>query len=199
MIREFDWESSSHQTASSAKRSSIFAFSAGKSKTVRTFAHFAFLRQASLRTQLPAAPFRTRESGESDPSQKVQCRVASSGSGLRQDVDPRFKRCRSLHREASSGAPSLSSRHVGPAGLFEGLDSKIAIHVHLRRTGKKAKTKRPKVKTVRKPKPVKLVCRNCGSADLAPSFIERRDRRCRKCLSQRYGSAARTKKTKVKK
>jgi hypothetical protein len=31
----------------------------------------------------------------------------------------------------------------------------------------------------------KLVCRYCGSDDLAPSFIKRRDRRCRKCFSKR--------------
>ena len=40
----------------------------------------------------------------------------------------------------------------------------------------------------------KLVCRYCGSDDLAPSFIKRRDRRCRGCFSKRYRSAARTKK-----
>jgi hypothetical protein len=45
-------------------------------------------------------------------------------------------------------------------------------------------------KTRRKPKAEKLVCRYCGSDDLAPSFIKRRDRRCRKCFSERYGSAA---------
>jgi hypothetical protein len=45
----------------------------------------------------------------------------------------------------------------------------------------------------------RLVCRYCGSEDLAPSFIKRRDRRCRKCFSKRYGSAARAKKAKVKK
>jgi hypothetical protein len=54
-------------------------------------------------------------------------------------------------------------------------------------------------KTGRKPKAEKLVCRYCGSDDLAPSFIERRDRRCRKCFSRRYGSAARARKAKVKK
>ena len=42
-----------------------------------------------------------------------------------------------------------------------------------------------------------LVCRYCGSDDLAPSFVKRRDRRCRKCFSKRYGSRARpTNKTK---
>jgi hypothetical protein len=45
----------------------------------------------------------------------------------------------------------------------------------------------------------KLVCRYCGSDDLAPSFIKRRDRRCSRCFSKRYGSAARARKTKVKK
>jgi hypothetical protein len=50
-----------------------------------------------------------------------------------------------------------------------------------------------------KSKSNKLICRYCGSDDLAPSFIKRRDRRCRKCFSKRYGSAARTRKAKGKK
>ena len=50
-----------------------------------------------------------------------------------------------------------------------------------------------------KPKAEKLACRYCGSDDLAPSFIKRRDRRCRKCFSKRYGSAAPAKKPKSKK
>jgi len=54
-------------------------------------------------------------------------------------------------------------------------------------------------KTGRKPKGEKLVCRYCGSDDLAPSFIKRRDRRCRKCFSKRYGSAAPAKKPRSKK
>ena len=37
----------------------------------------------------------------------------------------------------------------------------------------------------------KLVCRYCGSDDLAPSFLKRRDARCRACFKQRYGAAAR--------
>ena len=39
----------------------------------------------------------------------------------------------------------------------------------------------------------KLVCRYCGSDDLAPSFKKRRDARCRACFKKRYGSAARNK------
>jgi hypothetical protein len=45
----------------------------------------------------------------------------------------------------------------------------------------------------------RLVCRYCGSEDLAPSFIKRRDRRCRKWFSRRYGSAARGRKPKLRK
>jgi len=53
--------------------------------------------------------------------------------------------------------------------------------------------------TARKSKSDKLVCRYCGSDDLAPSFIKRRDRRCRKCFSKRYGAAARTTKARARK
>ena len=41
----------------------------------------------------------------------------------------------------------------------------------------------------------KLVCRYCGSDDLAPSFKKRHDARCRACFKKRYGSAPRDKKT----
>ncbi len=65
---------------------------------------------------------------------------------------------------------------------------------------KKAESARPLQKeTGSKSKSEKLVCRYCGSDDLAPSFIKRRDRRCRKCFSKRYGSTARARKAKVKK
>jgi hypothetical protein len=57
----------------------------------------------------------------------------------------------------------------------------------------------PLQKAGRKQKAEKLACRYCGSDDLAPSFIKRRDRRCRTCFSKRYGSAAQTKRVKVKK
>ncbi len=65
---------------------------------------------------------------------------------------------------------------------------------------KKADSARPLLKeTGSKSKSDKLVCRYCGSDDLAPSFIKRRDRRCRKCFSKRYGSTAPARKAKVKK
>ncbi len=64
----------------------------------------------------------------------------------------------------------------------------------------KAKPARPLRKEVgSKSKSDKLVCRYCGSDDLAPSFIKRRDRRCRKCFGKRYGSAVQARKGKVKK
>ena len=62
-----------------------------------------------------------------------------------------------------------------------------------------AKRSPGKVRSGGKAKPEKLVCRYCGSDDLSPSFIKRRDRRCRKCFSKRYGSAVRGKKTSKKK
>jgi hypothetical protein len=52
------------------------------------------------------------------------------------------------------------------------------------------KSARTPMKLGSKPKAEKLVCRYCGSDDLAPSFIKRRDRRCRKCFSKRYRSAS---------
>ena len=65
---------------------------------------------------------------------------------------------------------------------------------------KKAESPRPLRKEAgSKSKSGKLGCRYCGSNDLAPSFIKRRDRRCRKCFSKRYGSGAQARKAKVKK
>ena len=51
----------------------------------------------------------------------------------------------------------------------------------------------------RRPKAERLICRYCGSDDLAPSFVKRRDRRCRKCFGKRYRSAATAKKLRTKK
>jgi hypothetical protein len=67
---------------------------------------------------------------------------------------------------------------------------------------KSARVSKPK-KSARRPsgssratsKPGKLVCRYCGSDDLAPSFKKRRDARCRACFKKRYGSTAHAKRT----
>jgi hypothetical protein len=50
-------------------------------------------------------------------------------------------------------------------------------------------TQRPPASSRAASKAEKLVCRYCGSDDLAPSFKERRDARCRACFKKRYGSA----------
>ena len=93
---------------------------------------------------------------------------------------------------AKRSAPALKSSQPNAV-------RSVAKKVSKRATGKKAKIERPPVKAIRSSKTEKLVCRYCGSDDLAPSFIKRRDRRCRQCFSKRYGSAARIRKTKVKK
>ena len=93
--------------------------------------------------------------------------------------------------KTSQTPPKSAQRNAARAG---------AKKVSKKTTGQKTKTKRPQVKALRSSTSEKLVCRYCGSDDLAPSFIKRRDRRCRKCFSKRYGTeAARTRKMKVKK
>jgi hypothetical protein len=68
-----------------------------------------------------------------------------------------------------------------------------------RKAGQKKAARSVRKEKDGKSKSDKLVCRYCGSDDLVPSFIKRRDRRCRKCFSKRYGSAAVARKAKVKK
>ena len=108
------------------------------------------------------------------------------------------------HAKLANGSSDESASGRSPSPDEKG--QKDAV----RSGGKKAlrkKTEPRKAKPARllrkkmasKPKSNKLVCRYCGSDDLAPSFIKRRDRRCRKCFSKRYGSAARASKAKVKK
>jgi hypothetical protein len=92
--------------------------------------------------------------------------------------------------KTSETPPKSAQRNVARAA---------ANKVSKKATGQKTNTKRPQVKAIRSSTSGKLVCRYCGNDDLAPSFIKRRDRRCRKCFSKRYGSAATTKKAKVKK
>ena len=99
------------------------------------------------------------------------------------------------------------SRDESPSGRFPSLaeqdqKARSASKETLRKKTEPIKAKPAgalRKKMSRKSKSNKLVCRYCGSDDLAPSFIKRRDRRCRKCFSKRYGSAARARKAKVKK
>ena len=104
---------------------------------------------------------------------------------------------------AKGGGRKLPIRHSLSLALRE--QTEMA-----RSTGKKTahkNTARKEAESARPPrkelgsesKSDKLVCRYCGSDDLAPSFIKRRDRRCRKWFSERYGTAAQARKAKVKK
>ena len=101
------------------------------------------------------------------------------------------------------------SGHELPIGRFPSPAKKDQMDAP-RSTGKKTVRKKAaprKAKPARrlrkemasKSKSNKLVCRYCGSDDLAPSFIKRRDRRCRECFCKRYGSGARARKAKIKK
>jgi hypothetical protein len=54
----------------------------------------------------------------------------------------------------------------------------------------KTKARQPQPSSRSAAKAEKLVCRYCGSDDLAPSFRKRHDARCRACFKKRYGSSA---------
>jgi hypothetical protein len=104
---------------------------------------------------------------------------------------------------AKGGERKLPSRHSLSLALREQTEvarptAKKTAHKNTAR--KEAESARPPRKELGSgSKSDKLVCRYCGSDDLAPSFIKRRDRRCRECFSKRYGSAARARKAKIKK
>ena len=94
--------------------------------------------------------------------------------------------------------PIRHSRSLALLDQTEAVRSAGKKTAHKNTARKEADSARPLRKELDS-KSDKLVCRYCGSDDLAPSFIKRRDRRCRECFSKRYGSAARARKAKVKK
>jgi hypothetical protein len=105
-----------------------------------------------------------------------------------------------LANESGHELPIGRSRSPAEQDQMDALRSAGKKAVRKMTAPRKAKPARPLRKKIgSKSKSNKLVCRYCGSDDLAPSFIKRRDRRCRKCFSTRYGSAARASKAKVKK
>jgi len=94
--------------------------------------------------------------------------------------------------EQKSSHPHLTTREGNPSDSDQ-------VSRNTRNGKKKAATKKKSAQPLQqqldsKPNTASLNCRYCGSSDLAPSFIKRRDRRCRKCFSKRYRSAARAKK-----
>ena len=104
---------------------------------------------------------------------------------------------------ATGGRHKLPIRHSLSLALrnqTEAARSTGKKTAHKNTAQKEAESARPLRKELGgKSKSDKLVCRYCGSDDLAPSFIKRRDRRCRACFSQRYGSAARATNAKIQK
>src|SRR5271155_5138447 len=91
--------------------------------------------------------------------------------------------------------PSLSLARRNQTEAARSTGKKTALKNTAR---KEAASARPLPKVLgKKSQSDKLVCRYCGSDDLAPSFIKRRDRRCRDCFSKRYGLAARARKAKI--
>src|SRR6267154_5945107 len=106
------------------------------------------------------------------------------------------------HPKLANGSTNESPIGRSPSPVGQDQKAATAGKKAARRksASRKAKPSRPHRKeTGSKSKSNKLVCRYCGSDDLAPSFIKRRDRRCRKCFSKRYGSVAPARKAKVKK
>jgi hypothetical protein len=97
--------------------------------------------------------------------------------------------------------------HLGAPSVGEGSAPTKKERVSLKPRGTSAsKTKKVALRSSRmSSKAEKLVCRYCGSDDLAPSFKKRRDARCRACFKKRYAStpqsknAKRTRKAKVAK
>ena len=106
----------------------------------------------------------------------------------------------SAHELPIGSSPSLTEQDQMDAARPASKKAVRRRAVRKKAAPRKAKLGRPLRKEMgSKSKSNKLVCRYCGSDDLAPSFIKRLDRRCRKCFSKRYGSAARARKAKVKK
>jgi hypothetical protein len=104
------------------------------------------------------------------------------------------------HAKLVNELPVGRSRSPAEQDLMNAPQSAGKKALRKKAAAREAKPARPLRKTIgNKSKSNRLVCRYCGSDDLAPSFFKRRDRRCRKCFSKRYGSAARASKTKVKK
>src|ERR1700730_3012606 len=104
----------------------------------------------------------------------------------------------------ANGDMRLSSviRASGRAGKSRKDAARSDAQTGLRKQAESANIK-PAPPLPKKPSPrpqaERLICRYCGGDDLAPSFIQRRDRRGRKCFSGRYGSAAPAKQSRTRK
>lgn len=96
---------------------------------------------------------------------------------------------------SGNGQESRGTANPIPSDESVLLSKKEAVVTTRKVAAKTAKGARRRPRATSGSDPEKLVCRYCGSGDLAPSFIKRRDARCRACFKQRYGSTARSENT----
>src|SRR3954452_10945086 len=94
-----------------------------------------------------------------------------------------------------SGKENAASSDAHPANEAAAAKNKAAAKPKVASPAKPRKAARRPPQASRSPNPDKLVCRYCGSDDLAPSFKKRRDARCRACFKQRYSSRVQQKKS----
>jgi hypothetical protein len=146
----------------------------------------AAISRVSFAFQSPAFPFPPCTQRSKHPSEPLRLRRIQREWNIRN-----WQTEQGINLENS---PSPARR--------DGMDAERSVGGKMghKKTRNKAKSARPARKEMdSKSKSDNLVCRYCGSDDLAPSFIKRRDRRCRKCFSKRYGSASRARKVRIKK
>jgi hypothetical protein len=98
-----------------------------------------------------------------------------------------MKRSKPASDASADGKNSVAA--IKPTGA-----EKAAAHSVKKTLGKTKEAAKP-ANSVQRPRRSgsgsgRLVCRYCGSNDLAPSFIKRRDARCRACFNRRYRVAS---------
>jgi hypothetical protein len=89
-----------------------------------------------------------------------------------------------------------NNKVVGAAVLAPADPDQSATRTNSSKPRKKKVAKRAKLASGKTSSQEKLVCRYCGSDDIAPSFKKRRDARCRAYFKKRYSSSAPHKNTK---
>jgi hypothetical protein len=85
-------------------------------------------------------------------------------------------------------ATDHSGKSVSPSSMSVTKPKAKKAVVAKRKSAAKLRARAPR-SARGKSTPEKLVCRYCGSDDLAPSFKKRRDARCRACFKKRYSSS----------
>jgi hypothetical protein len=91
------------------------------------------------------------------------------------------------NRATEPAETSLSGKSVNSPGT---LTTKLKTKRTIAATAKSEAKVRARTSRLSRAKSAggNLICRYCGSDDLAPSFKQRRDARCRVCFKKRYGA-----------